>query len=198
MENNKNLPIFYAEINSEEEGIFAISLVEFPATQRNFVCFNEDKAIQLFSIQDEEEHIVSGVVMSANTPIYRKDEKGFEYYLVYKPETIKLMAEKMLIDNTQNQVDLMHNGQLVGSVNLIELFIKDSSKGIVPTYMEDVPDGSLIATYKVRDEKIWKAIKSGELNGFSLAGLFSIEKEDSEEKELQEILSQLKKLRKIK
>ena len=194
----KNLPIFYAEINSDEEGIFAISLVDFPATQRNFICFNEDKAIQLFSIQNEEEHIISGVVMPANTPIYRRDEKGFEYYIVYKPETIKLMAEKMLKDNNQNQVDLMHNGKLVGSVNLVELYIKDASKGIVPSYMDEVPDGSLIATYKVRDEEIWKAIKSGELNGFSLAGLFSIEKEDSEETDLQEILSQLKKLRKIK
>lgn len=195
---NKNLPIFYAEINSEDEGIFAISLVDYPATQKNFVCFNEDKAVQLFSIQDEEEHIVSGVVMSANTPIYRKDLKGFEYYIVYKPETIKLMAEKMLKDNTQNQVDLMHNGETIGSVNLVELFIKDSSKGMDPNYMEEVPDGSLMATYKVRDEKIWNSIKSGELRGFSLAGIFSIEKEDSEERDLQEILSQLKKLRKVK
>lgn len=195
---NKSLPIFYAEITSEDEGIFAISLVDFPATQRNFLCFNEDKVIQTFSIQDEEERIVSGVVMSANTPIYRRDSNGFEYYLVFTPETIKLMAEKMLKDNTQNQVDIEHNGELIGSVNLIELFIKDSSKGIVPTYMEDIPDGSLMATYKVRDEKIWEAIKSGELNGFSLAGLFSIKQEDSEEKDLQEILSQIKKLRKIK
>lgn len=194
----KSLPIFYAEITSEDEGIFAISLVDFPATQRNFLCFNEDKVIQTFSIQDEEERIVSGVVMSANTPIYRRDSNGFEYYLVFTPETIKLMAEKMLKDNTQNQVDIEHNGELIGSVNLIELFIKDSSKGIVPTYMEDIPDGSLMATYKVRDEKIWEAIKSGELNGFSLAGLFSIKQEDSEEKDLQEILSQIKKLRKIK
>lgn len=195
---NKSLPIFYAEITSEDEGIFAISLVDFPATQRNFLCFNEDKVIQTFSIQDEEERIVSGVVMSANTPIYRRDSNGFEYYLVFTPETIKLMAEKMLKDNTQNQVDIEHNGELIGSVNLIELFIKDSSKGIVPTYMEDIPDGSLMATYKVRDEKIWEAIKSGELNGFSLAGLFSIKQEDSEEKDLQDILSQIKKLRKIK
>lgn len=195
---NKSLPIFYAEINSDDEGIFAISLVDYPATQRNFVCFNEDKEVQLFAIQNEEERVVSGVVMTANTPIYRRDEKGFEYYIVYKPETIKLMAEKLLKDNAQNQVDLMHNGNVIGSVNLVELFIKDSAKGIVPTYMEDVPDGSLMATYKVRDEEIWKAIKSGELNGFSLAGLFSIEKEDSEEKDLQEILSQLKKLRKVK
>jgi len=152
----KNLPIYYAEITSDDEGIFSISLVDFPATQRNFVCFNEDKAIQLFSVQDEEEHIVSGVVMSANTPIYRRDEKGFEYFIVYKPETIKLMAEKMLKDNTQNQVDLMHNGELIGSVNLIELFIKDSSKGINPSYMEDVPDGSLMATYSER----WKDMGS--------------------------------------
>lgn len=194
----KSLPIFYAEITSEDEGIFSISLVDFPATQRNFLCFNEDKVIQTFSIQDEEERIVSGVVMSANTPIYRRDSNGFEYYLVFTPETIKLMAEKMLKDNTQNQVDIEHNGELIGSVNLIELFIKDSSKGIVPTYMKDIPDGSLMATYKVRDEKIWEAIKSGELNGFSLAGLFSIKQEDSEEKDLQEILSQIKKLRKIK
>lgn len=195
---NKSLPIFEALVEGVDEGIYTISLVDFPATQKNFVCFNENKAIQQFSIQDDEQHIVSGVVMSANTPIYRRNEDGFEYYLVYKPETIRLMAEKMLLDNAQNQIDILHNGQLIKGVNLVELFIKDSSKGINPSYLDDVPEGSLLASYKVRDNEIWEAIKSGKLNGFSLAGLFSIEKEDSEEKELQEILSQLKKLRKIK
>lgn len=195
---NKSLPIFEALVEGVDEGIYTISLVDFPATQKNFVCFNENKAIQQFSIQDDEQHIVSGVVMSANTPIYRRNEDGFEYYLIYKPETIRLMAEKMLLDNAQNQIDILHNGQLIKGVNLVELFIKDSSKGINPSYLDDVPEGSLLASYKVRDNEIWEAIKSGKLNGFSLAGLFSIEKEDSEEKELQEILSQLKKLRKIK
>lgn len=194
----KNLPIYNAEITSEIEGIFAISLVDFPATQSNFVYFNEDNAIQKFSIQDDEQHIISGVVMLANTPIYRRDADGTEYYLLFSKETIRLMAEKMLKDNTQNQVDLYHNGDLVGSINLLELFIKDSDKGIVPTYLEEIPDGSLVATYKVRDDNIWEAIKSGKLRGFSLAGIFDVAKEDSEEKDLQEILSQLKKLRKIK
>lgn len=193
----KNLPIYNAEINSEMDGIFAISLVDWPATQSNFVYFNEDKAVQKFSIQDEEQRIVSGVVMLADTPIYRRDADGTEYYLLFSEETIRLMAEKMLKDNTQNQVDLYHNGELIGAVNLLELFIKDSKKGIVPNYLEDVPDGSLVATYKVRDDEVWEAIKSGKLRGFSLAGIFDITKDDSE-KDLQEILSQLKKLRKIK
>ena len=150
----KSLPIYTAEITSEMEGIFAISLVDFPATQSNFVYFNEDKTIQKFSIQNEEQRIVSGVVMLADTPIYRRDADGNEYYLTFSEETIRLMAEKLLKDNNQNSIDILHNGEMIGSVNLLELFIKDDSKGITPTYLEDVPNGSLIATYKVRNDAV--------------------------------------------
>ena len=195
---NKNLPIYLAEIMDVDEGIYTISLVDEPATQKNFVCFKEDKEYEQFSVQDEEQRIISGVVMSANTPIYRRDKNGFEYYLVFSPETIKLMSEKLFADNNQNHIDVLHNEQIVNGLHLVELFLKDSSKGIAPSYLEDVPEGSLIASYKVRNEEVWNKIKAGELRGFSLAGLFSIKREDSEEDELQEILSQLKKLRKIK
>lgn len=92
--------------------------------------------------------------MLADTPIYRRDADGTEYYLLFSEKTIRLMAEKMISDNTQNNVDLYHNGDLVGSINLLELFIKDSKKGIVPNYLEDIPDGSLVATYKVRDDEV--------------------------------------------
>ena len=187
-----------AVIEDVDEGIYSISLVDEPATQKNFVCFKEDKEYQTFSIQDEEQHIISGVVMTANTPIYRRDEDGFEYYLTFSPETIKLMSEKLFADNNQNHIDILHNGQLIDGLYLLELFIKDSSKGISPSYLDDVPEGSLIASYKVRNDEVWDKIKGGELNGFSLAGWFSIKREDSEEDELQEILSQIKKLRKIK
>lgn len=197
----KNLPIYLAEINDNDEGIATISLVDFPATQRNFVCFEEAKEMQMFSVQDEEQHIITGVVMSANTPIYRRNQDGFEYYLVYTPETIRFMAEKLFVDNNQNQIEILHNGKLIEGVYLVELFIKESSKGVSPNYLENVTDGSLIATYKVRNDEVWNEIKSGELNGFSLSGWFSIKKEESEnseEDDLQEILSSLKKLRHIK
>lgn len=151
---NKNLPIYMAVIEDVDEGIYSISLVDEPATQKNFVCFKEDKEFQTFSIQDEEQHIISGVVMTANTPIYRRNEDGFEYYLIFSPETIKLMSEKLFADNNQNRIDILHNGQPVNGLYLLELFIKDSSKGISPTYLEDIPEGSLIASYKVRNDGI--------------------------------------------
>ena len=194
----RNLPIFQAVIDGTEQGIFNVSLVEFPATESKFVCFKDNPEIQQFSVQSEEEHIVSGVIMLANSPIYRRDKDGFEYYIVYSPETIQVMAEKMLLDGTFNAIDLQHSFNLVEGVNLIELFIKSEQKGINPSYLENVPDGSLIANYKVHNEEIWKAIKSGELNGFSLSGLFELIGNETEEQELEDILNSLKKLRKIK
>lgn len=167
------LPIYNAVIEDESEGILIMSLVDEPATETNWVCFNKDTK-QCFSIVNEEEHILAGVAMIADTPIYRRDESGYEYYIQYSKETIKQMAEKMLADGTFNNIDIQHNEQILdkGKVNLVELFIKDSSKGIAPNYL-DVPEGSLLANYKIHDEELWEAAKSGKLNGFSLAGIFS-------------------------
>lgn len=198
---NKNLPIFKAVIDDIDEGILSISLVDYPAIQRDFVAFKEDKIKEQFSVQDEEQRIISGALMLANTPIYRRSADGREYYIVYEPATIRIMAEKLFSDNNQNNIDILHNGELIDGINLIELFIKDASKGISPNYLEDIPDGSLMATYKVRNDEVWDKIKSGELKGYSLLGLFSISQEesvDSEEDELEEILSMLKKLKNIK
>lgn len=167
------LPIYNAVISDEEEGIFCISLVDEPATEVNWMAFNKNEK-QEFSIVSEEEHILCGPIMIADTPIYRRDESGYEYYIQYSKETIKQMAEKMLADGTFNNIDIQHNEQILdkGKVNLVELFIKDSSKGIAPNYL-DVPEGSLLANYKIHDEELWEAAKSGKLNGFSLAGIFS-------------------------
>lgn len=167
--------IYDAVIDDEQDGIFIMSLVDEPATEVNWVCFNKDKK-QQFAVANEEEHILAGVVMVADTPIYRVNELGEEYYLKFSKETIKQMAEKMLADGTHNNIDIQHNNQILdkGKVSLVELFIKDSSKGIEPNYL-DVPDGSLLANYKINDEILWKAAKEGKLNGFSLSGFFTTE-----------------------
>lgn len=91
--------------------------------------------------------------MIPDYPIYRKDGDK-EFYITFKADTIKLMAEKLLDDNNQNNIDIQHNGELVDGVKLVELFIKDSSKGINPLYLDDVPDGSLVGTYKIHNEAI--------------------------------------------
>ena len=171
MKTINGLPVYIAQIDNSEEGILDISLVDYPAVKRDFVLFSQDKVN--FSIQNEEKRIISGVVMLADTPIYRKSPTAGEYYIVFTRDIIEMMVEKMSFEGKLNNITLNHNGQLVEGVTLVELFIKDSSKGLNPTYLPDVTEGSLIASYKVENEDIWNQIKAGEFRGFSLSGIFS-------------------------
>ena len=171
MKTINGLPVYIAQINNTEEGILDISLVDCPAINRDFVLFSQDKVN--FSIQNEEKRIISGVVMLADTPIYRKSPTAGEYYIVFTRDIIEMMVEKMSFEGKLNNITLNHNGQLVEGVTLVELFIKDSSKGLNPNYLSDVTEGSLIASYKVENVDIWNQIKAGEFRGFSISGIFS-------------------------
>ena len=175
MKKLNGLDIYEAKINDDIDGMYTISIVDYPAVERNFVCFKDQKEQVKFAIESEEKQNITGVVMLADTPIYRRNG-DYEYYITYSKETISKMAEKYLKDGLQNNVSLMHNGQLISGINMLEIYIKDSTKGIVPNFVEDVPDGSLMATFHVENSELWEQIKNGDvLNGFSLEGFFTVE-----------------------
>ena len=173
------LPVYEALISSEDDGIITISLVDEPAVESDFVCFAKDAGKQLFALKDSAERLITGCLMKADTPIYRNDN-GYEYYIVFSKETIQTMAQKMLADSTFKNIDTQHNGELLpqGALTLMELYVKDSNKGIDPNFV-DVPDGSLMVTFKVNDESIWQECANGDfLNGFSLEGFFETKQID--------------------
>lgn len=188
-----NLPIYYAEITTEEDGICCMSLVDYPAVERNFVAFSKQErreAVRFAAIGDGEQRLLLGVIMRADYPIYRNDN-GIEYYIVYKAETIRHMAEKMLVDGHATTVDLQHDGNLVDGVHLQELFIKDSSKGIAPQGFDDVEDGSLFGVYKVHNDEVWEMVKRGECMGFSLEGYFHVSRHQDE---LQSLMAEVEEM----
>lgn len=173
------LPVYEALISSEDDGIITISLVDEPAVESDFVCFAKDAGKQLFAVSDSSEHIITGCLMKADTLIYRNDN-GFQYYIVFSKETIKKMAQKMLSDGSFKNIDTQHNGKLLphGALTLMEVYIKDSAKGIDPNFV-DIPDGSLMTTFKIEDESIWQECANGDfLNGFSLEGFFDTKQVD--------------------
>ena len=180
MERIDGIPVYEACIADKECGMLAISLVDFPAVESDFMAFHrEERRTVMYEIQDEEKRLVRGVVMRADFPIYRNDRYG-EYYVVYKPETIRLMAEKYLEENRQNQVNLMHDPHaFVQGVNMVQFFIKDTAAGVVPSGFDDIADGSLFAEFHVVDEAIWDEVKSGKYRGFSLEGIFSMTEADA-------------------
>ena len=172
-----NIPVFEAYIDNIDCGIYKISLVDLPAVESDFVYFNKQDKVMKFNIENEEQRMVTGVIMRANFNIYRYDEEFGEYYIKYSPETIKIMAEKMMSDGTFNNINIMHmDGTDVEGVNMVELFIKDTEKGINPANFDDIENGSLFATYKINNDVIWDEIKNGTFRGFSLEGIFDIDK----------------------
>lgn len=170
------MKVYYIKINDLDlTGIDAISLVDVPAVQRNFLCFNEDK--QPIKLKfDNSKHIITGVVCLADTPIYRYSEKYGEYYVVFSKETILKMVEKFARMDLFKSVNLQHDdNKFVDGVFMVESYVTNKERGINPIEFADVPDGSWICSYKVDNEDLWNEIVCGnKLNGFSLQGMFEL------------------------
>ena len=172
------LPVYRALVDDPETGMYKISLVDDPAVESLFQKFSAEKRVLTYRVEDEERRIVRGVVMRADFPIYRRDPRFGEYYIVYTADTIRVMAEKYLLEGRQNAVNLQHeDGSDVDGVQMVQCFIKDSAAGISPEGFEDIADGSLFAEFHVVNDEVWDAVKAGTYRGFSLEGVFSLQPE---------------------
>lgn len=169
------IPVFEAKMKDASTGIIAISLVDDPAVESNFLAYDKDRIALQYSVQDEEKRVVYGVLMRANFPIYRYREDIGEFYVIYSAETIRLMAEKLMADNRQNAVNVMHTPIFPGGVNCVQLFIKDSAKGINPAGFEDIEDGSLFGEFHVENDDVWASVKDSTFKGFSIEGIWEVE-----------------------
>ena len=153
-----------------------------------------------FQIISEDEHIISGPLMLADQLIYRDNEKFGEHYVKFSPDTIKDIAIKFAKRKYQSNVNLMHDpSQVVDGVTMFESFIVDKKRGVLPMAgFEDVADGSWFGSFYVENNEVWNQVKSGELRGFSVEGLFDYEEpkkqlspEEQALKKIEELLKEI-------
>ena len=102
------MKVFYITIDDSVMGIDAISLVQSPAVEHDFLCFSKDEKPVSLKF-DNSKHIITGVVCLADTPIYRYNEKYGEYYVVFTKDTIRKMVEKFAKDGLFASVNLQHD-----------------------------------------------------------------------------------------
>lgn len=174
--------LFYIQVNDfDETGMNAISLVDAPAVEHNFLCFDKDKKYNL-EFRDEAKHIITGVVALADTPIYRYNPSIGDYWVVFTKDTIQKMIEKYSRSGLFNSVNLDHDDQrFTNSVFMIESYVVNRERNIVPVGFENIPDGSWICSFKVEDEQLWsEIINTDKFNGFSLQGVFDLTPEPKE------------------
>jgi len=198
------LPVYLIDIdlNDEATGMGAISFVEDPAIESNFICFDKDKKPMMFQVENEMEHKVTGCAIWCDKPIYRYSPEIGEYYVIFNKETIDKIVHKYAKQGLNNLVDLQHDGKMIDGVVMVEYFIKDTEKGINPKGFEDIADGSLFVTYKIEDEKLWNEIiaPDSEFKGFSIeinADIVPtneyVEEENDEDEEFMNWLNELLK-----
>lgn len=157
-----------------ETGLNAISLVENPAVEVDFLAFAKDESAVL-QFADEERHIITGIALLADTPIYRIAPDRTEYYVRFTKDCIRELVEKYFKFGLTNSVNIEHkDNQFVDGVTMLESYIIDKERGICPNEFASAPDGSWVVSYKVNNLDVWNKIKSGEVKGFSVQGLFHI------------------------
>lgn len=128
-----------------------------------------------FAVQDEEQKIVSGPLMIADLPIYRKDDEG-EYYVMFSKEQIKKIVQRFFKKGYQAKVNIEHGKPATG-VYMFESYIIDRERGVNPPKgFEDVANGSWFGSFKVENDDLWQKVKDGTFKGFSVEGLFKYEK----------------------
>jgi hypothetical protein len=151
-----------------------------------------DNTPQKFAIQDEDERIISGPLMLADSPIYRNDERG-EYYVTFSKDTIKQIAQKFFRKGYQNNVNLMHDdGQMLTGLTMFESFITDKNRGIKPMdSFADVPDGSWFGSFKVDNAGAWDLVKDGKVKGFSIEGVFNYRRQENIDEKTEKLWSQI-------
>ena len=164
---------YKAKILDDECGIQALSLVEHPAVLSKVERFAEndkkDNKPQYF--KDDLKHNITGLIIPADRPIYRNNGTE-EYYIVFEKDTIVDFATKMMKDGTMNFFNWEHSDDTINGISCIELFIKDSERGISPEGFADVEEGSLFGTFHISDDDVWEKIMDGSY-GISMECIFS-------------------------
>jgi len=192
---NKEIPTYEISIdlNDDETTVSFNSLVSMPAHEKNFMTFSKQKAFEF----NDEEQVITGLAISADTPIYRFDqETGEEYYVVFTKQAIKDIIFDYARKDNFNNVNLEHNpNRIVKSIFMIHSYQIDNEKGFTaPERFKDANDGSWIVSYKVTDKDLFQQAKDGMFNGFSIEGVFNLI-DTKEEQAMALIFTELLKLK---
>ena len=157
--------------NLDENGVDAISVVESPAIESNFVALSSE--VKLAEV-DKEKKILMGAVLIPNKPIYRRGEEGNDdYYIYFSKDTIRKASELFFKKGNQSESTLEHNVKLNGMTIVESWIVEDKDKDKSAIYGLDAPVGSWVASVKVDNDEVYQLAKQGKVNGFSIEGFFA-------------------------
>ena len=173
-------------------GVEAISVVEFPAIEENFIALNQQ--LQLAKV-DDEKRILMGAALIPNKNIYRRNGED-EYYIFFSDATVKKASELFLMNSNQNNATLEHQKK-INDLSVVESWIvEDTEMDKSKKYGLNAPIGTWMVSMKVNNDTIWNDfVKTGKVKGFSIEGYFADKLEMSLQKEQEdELITKIKEI----
>lgn len=179
------------DTSDEDANIYETSFVEEPATGFSFLKFKKEdvKTLEFKQVEKGEyKRMISGVWFMPDTKYLRYDAERGLYTVEFKQDALKEAVIKYLKANLYNNVKVEHQGSYLEGFISMEHWIYEDENTKSPIFgltIEDlgydksqVKAGTVFKTVYVEDESFWtNEILSGNVKGFSIGGLFSLEEE---------------------
>tara|TARA_E500000318_G_C3568736_1_gene216859 strand:- start:2392 stop:3867 length:1476 start_codon:yes stop_codon:yes gene_type:complete len=175
--------------DGENVGVDAISIVENPAIEEDFVALKSQEV--KFAEADKEKKILVGALLTPNKPIYRRSGEE-EYYIYFSRETVRKASQLFLKDGNQSNSTLEHQQEIEGLTLVESWIVEDKQKDKSAMYNMDVPLGTWMGAVKVDNDEIWENyVKTGKVKGFSIEGYFADKVDRPKDQGLKEELARI-------
>ena len=185
------------EDDSEALAIDAISLVNAPAIETDFVFFGKEKNNLTFAKVDEDKRMIISPALIPNKQIFRYDpQTDQDYYVYFSPNTVRQASELYLKHNNHHKATEEHKERVAGVLTVESWIIEDTKKDKSTLYGFSLPKGTWMVKMKIENDELWNKIKSGELKGLSIEGYFTdkMEKMGEQQPTTEEILKALNEI----
>jgi hypothetical protein len=157
----------------ESLAIDAVSLVEFPAIESDWIFLSKDTKNNLSLAKvDEHKRLIIGAALIPNKQIYRRDENGKEFYVFFSEATVKRASELYLINNNQASATYEHRDTIHDVTTVESWIVEDTKHDKSNIYGLNLPKGSWVLSMKVENNEVWADILAKKVKGFSIEGFY--------------------------
>ena len=168
------IPVFEFTIDDKgtSTGVKAISLVDEPAIESDFVYFNKEKNRQYIKLEIEGyKNTVLGLALIPDKYILRMDKNNNPYYGYFSAETIEEIRNKFHKQLFNNEVNTDHDEDNFIDAYMVESYLIDTEERLTDIQNRGIKEAEMnswVVSYKIEDDEQFQRVLDGELNGFSV------------------------------
>jgi hypothetical protein len=156
-------------MKTADDGVFAISLVDQPAIEENFVALAAQDVE--FKVVDEERRIVVGFALVPEKRILRL-MGGKKFNIYFTKETVAQAAEDFMKKMMLKKFTTDHEEKVDGITVIESWVVEDSKHDKSNLYNLNAKGGEWVLMSKIDNNEVWNEVKAGKFKGYSIEARF--------------------------